>query len=130
MSSIRGIVSSIAIFGFWLLQPPLADAGTVNATSCASSAVQSAINSAAAGDTVVVPSGSCTWSTSVTVASKRLRLQGAGVDVTSITDATSGNSGVLSITGASAPNFVEVTGFTLIKQMTHGDGIVQIGGAT
>ena len=43
-----------------------AQAQTINATNCSSTAVQTALNSVAAdGTTVVIPSGSCSWTTSV-----------------------------------------------------------------
>ena len=46
-----------------LLSPAVAAANTITANSCSSSDVSSAINSAANGDTVVIPNGSCTWTT-------------------------------------------------------------------
>ncbi len=55
---------------------------TINATSCSQSNVQSAINSASNGDTVIVPSGSCSW-TGITL-SKNITLQGAGKTTTLI----------------------------------------------
>jgi hypothetical protein len=45
---------------------PRAGAQTINAASCSQSDVQTALNSVAAdGTTVVIPAGTCTWSTSV-----------------------------------------------------------------
>lgn len=44
-----------------------AGAATINATSCSQSAVQAAVNSAADGDTVVIPDGTCTWTSGITV---------------------------------------------------------------
>jgi hypothetical protein len=67
-----------------------AGAATIPATSCSDAHVQSAINTAAAGDTVTVPAGNCTWTTTVTITSKRLVLQGAGINVTTITDQATG----------------------------------------
>lgn len=61
-------------------QPLRAD--TINATSCSQSDVQSAINSASSGDTVAVPSGSCTWSR-LTI-NKAVHVRGAGPDSTTI----------------------------------------------
>ncbi len=58
-------------------------AATITAASCELSAVQNAIASAANGDIVSVPPGSCTWS-SMTV-SKGIHLQGAGPNLTDIT---------------------------------------------
>src|SRR5690348_7710489 len=61
-------------------------AATVSAVSCAASDVQTAINKAVTGDTVLVPAGSCSWgNSSVSINSKNITVQGAGVDVTNIT---------------------------------------------
>jgi hypothetical protein len=53
-------------------------ANTINALSCSSSNVQTALNSSTNGDTVVVPSGSCGWTTQVVV-STGVTLQGQTV---------------------------------------------------
>jgi hypothetical protein len=60
-----------------------ADAATRTAASCSLTNVQSAINAASAGDTVVVPAGTCTWSAQARI-SKSLTIQGAGIDATVI----------------------------------------------
>jgi hypothetical protein len=54
-----------------------ATATTHNAASCNTSDVQNAINSAAAGDTVVIPAGTCTWTSGVNI-SKGITIAGAG----------------------------------------------------
>jgi len=58
---------------------------TITAASCSSSDVQAAINSAKDGDTVLIPAGTCTWLSPVTV-STAITLQGAGIDRTIIVD--------------------------------------------
>ncbi len=55
--------------------PAVAAANTITANSCSSSDVSSAINSAANGDTVVIPNGSCTWTTGINT-SKQITLSG------------------------------------------------------
>ena len=55
-----------------------APANTVTAASCSTSAVQAAITSAATGDTVLIPSGTCAWTSGVTTSGKGITLQGAG----------------------------------------------------
>ena len=64
-------------------------ADTHAASSCNNTAaqphVQNAINAASSGDTVTVPSGSCTWTSGVTV-TKPLSVIGSGEGVTIITD--------------------------------------------
>lgn len=54
----------IALVFFWCLPTHAAD---INAASCSSTDVQNAINSASAGDRVIVPTGTCAWSTAVTI---------------------------------------------------------------
>src|SRR5215471_10293319 len=104
-----------------------ARAGTVNATSCSQSAVQSAVNSAGNGDTVTIPSCSnTTWTSHVSWSNKGILLQGAGVNVTNITDGTS--DGVFTVSGASTSNFVEITGMTISSQTTKAGGMIQVGG--
>lgn len=44
-----------------MAQVSTAQAATITASSCALSAVQSAVNQAAAGDTVRIPAGTCSW---------------------------------------------------------------------
>lgn len=44
---------------------------TITATSCSSSAVQSAVNAAADGDTVIVPTGNCTWNSAVDLSNSK-----------------------------------------------------------
>ena len=53
-------------------------AATINAANCTQSTVQAAINSAADGDTVTVPAGTCTWSAAVSISNKTITLRGAG----------------------------------------------------
>lgn len=96
----RAIKYQFLLFAL-LLSPvfgPVAQAKTVNAASCNSSDVQTAITSASDGDTVVIPNGSCTWSIGITT-SKQITLQGASVGGVTITDAdTNSNDSLLTIT--------------------------------
>jgi hypothetical protein len=58
---------------------------TFTAASCNSAAIQTALNSAAGGDTVVIPNGACTWTTGLTISGKGIFLIGqsqAGVVIT------------------------------------------------
>ena len=55
-----------------------AQAATIDASNCSQSSVQSAVDSARDGDIVVVPSGTCTWSKSVSISGKAVTLRGAG----------------------------------------------------
>jgi hypothetical protein len=82
----------LGIFMLCLLSTP-AVAATVTASSCSAAAVQSAVNAASSGDTVAVPAGNCTWTTTVDIpAGKNITIQGAGIDVTTITRTGKGQS--------------------------------------
>lgn len=50
----------------------------VNAASCNTSDVQTAINQATEGQTVNIPAGTCTWTSGVTISGKGLIIKGAG----------------------------------------------------
>ncbi len=62
----------------------VAETGYVYAASCNYGDVSSAINSASSGDTVVVPAGNCTWSSTLAI-TKGITLKGAGIGNTTIT---------------------------------------------
>lgn len=62
----------------------VSQAATINATSCNVAAVSSAIDAAANGDTVVIPNGSCTWSSGIST-SKQITIRGASVGGVTIT---------------------------------------------
>ena len=106
----------------------VAVADTHTAASCSGANVQTAIDAAANGDTVSIPAGNCTWTTTVTIASKGLIVVGAGVDVTNITDQGASGS-ALAASGLSATNFLDLSGFTFIKSTAHTNGLVAIEGA-
>lgn len=81
---------------------------------------------ASSGDILVIPAGSSTWATTLTVSGKAITIQGAGVGVTNITDGTSGGSGAILLI-CSAANFVRVTQMTVISSGTaSASGIIQI----
>jgi hypothetical protein len=74
---------------------------TVPAASCAQSDVQAAIDSAAHGDTILVPAGTCTWSVAVKLdaTSRSLALQGAGATQTILDPAVDNALMILSSEG-------------------------------
>ena len=86
-------------------------AATITASSGNPTDVQSAVNSAAAGDTVVVPAGSSTWASGVTI-SKSLILQGAGSSSTLITRGSGFNGPLVTVTSLPTDVPVRVTGFS------------------
>ena len=91
-----------------------ANAATINASSCSQANVQSAINSASNGDTVTVPAGTCTWSSAVTISTKAITIQGAGIDLTTITGNVDTIDGALVITSHATLN-TTIKGFTFNK---------------
>jgi hypothetical protein len=71
-------------------------ATTVSAASCSQANVQSALSQAVDGDTVMIPAGTCTWTSTVSVSGKAITVMGAGSqsivgggDVTVILDGVS-----------------------------------------
>jgi hypothetical protein len=61
-----------------------ADAATINAASCSQADVTAAYTAAAAGDTVAIPAGNCTWTAQLSV-TKSITIMGAGASSTKIT---------------------------------------------
>jgi hypothetical protein len=89
-----------------------AEGATLSASSCASSAVQSAINSASSGDTVIVPNGSCTWTSGITITGKAIHLQGQTAGSVRITH-NAGGTFLISVTESSAGS-VQISKFAFI----------------
>jgi hypothetical protein len=121
-----------------------ADAATINAASCSQTVVQAALNSAHAGDTVSIPSGTCTWTTSVSwTAPPNVILMGAGNqsikgggDVTTIVDnidRSAGDVAVLDINTNASGTF-RMTGITFTSTQTGNNvtynGSVRLGGSS
>jgi hypothetical protein len=93
-------------------------AGTRAATSCDAASVQAAINSAASGDTVTVPAGTCAWSAVVKIPEKMdITLQGAGAGVTTINATSTGGQALWVGVGNR-----RVTGLTFICGYIQIDG--------
>lgn len=72
------------ILAFLALLALPAAATTYTAATCSVANVQTAVNSAANGDTVIIPVGSCSWTTGIAT-SKRITIQGATVGGVTIT---------------------------------------------
>lgn len=81
------ILCFLALFMIIILSSGTSLAGTYYSASCSASDVNAAIARAAAGDTVMVPAGSCSWSASVYL-SKAITLRGGYGGVTTITGGT------------------------------------------
>ena len=86
----------------------IGNAAIINAASCSQSHVQAAINSAVTGDTVAVPASECSWGSGVTIPdSKKITIEGAGIDKTVISNA--GTTAIWVVMGNSGSR---LTGFT------------------
>jgi hypothetical protein len=96
----------IGLVLFWCLP---AHATTIHAASCSQADVQSAVNSAANGDTVDIPTGgTCAYSSSaVTISGKYITLEGLG-----ITTLTSNNFNIIHVQPTSTGS-TRITGFTI-----------------
>lgn len=118
------MLRSIFLIFILLLSYSNSYAATINAASCSSAHINTAISSAATGDTVVVPSGSCTWTSHVTIpASKAITLQGAGIGQTNI---TAGGNAIIIYTVPGAPQ-TRVTGFSITYSANNGGlGVIRI----
>lgn len=75
------LISSLAICSFVLFSPSDSLARVINASSGSTNAIQSAINQASAGDTVMIPAGTFTYSGTITISSE-ITLLGAGKTAT------------------------------------------------
>lgn len=78
MSMTAIIKRLLPLLAFLITAPLVTRAQTINAASCNTSDVQTAINTATEGQTVTIPSGTCTWTSGVTVSGKGINIQGAG----------------------------------------------------
>ncbi len=87
-------------------------AKTISAASCLQPAVQAAVNSASDGDKVVVPAGTCKWSSAVSIKSKTIILQGAGSATggTKITH-SGGDHTLISVDAGARTGRMEISGF-------------------
>jgi type II secretory pathway pseudopilin PulG len=108
----------IAVLAVSLLGISVAQAATISAASCAATDVQNALNLAQAGDTVLLPAGTASWTQRVTWnAPANVTLKGAGTsatgggDQTTITDDVGGGNHLFNIHAAST-GVLRITGIT------------------
>ena len=93
----------------------VARADTHNAASCSYADVSAAITAASSGDTVIVPSGTATWNSTMSI-TKGIILKGAGIDQTTIVSNITDSSGGIIKYQPASPSLNEpfrLTGFTL-----------------
>lgn len=118
MHKVFKVVLTFALPAFLFMLSSNANAATVRASNCSQASVQSAVNSAAKGDTVTVPAGSCTWSGGVTV-SKGITVQGAGTSTT----ITSAGSSLFTINGNGSGSY-RISNMKFIGSSTGGTDII------
>lgn len=96
-------------------------AATLNAASCSQAHILDAVASAREGDTVLVPSGSCSWGSSISL-SKAIAIQGAGESTT----ITSSGDSFFKINGNGSGNY-RISGMRFLGGSSTGTDI-DIGG--
>lgn len=85
------LLGVLLLIGFVLAGGTDAQAAAIVARSCSKAAVQDAIDDAADGDTVVIPNGSCAWSSGIAL-TKQITLRGASATGVTITHRAGGAS--------------------------------------
>ena len=103
---------------------------TIVAKGFSQEEVQSAIDAAGDGDTVQVPAGSATWTSSVTASGKSITIEGAGIGQTVITRVIPNDETpalILEFTGAN--DFITLRGFEFHTIGSAHRGIVTVGAA-
>src|SRR5437773_5444316 len=109
------------------------EAATISAASCSRTDVANAVASAAAGDTVTIPAGTCSWSSTLSI-TKGITLMGAGEGKTILQDnvskggsTCSGGAPILEW-DVNAPQNFRLSGLT-IQGVTTDPGVCQAGHA-
>jgi hypothetical protein len=113
----RHLLSVAIVLGGLFCLPTSSEAATHNLASCMSADIQANISdpSTVDGDVIVLPPGSCTWNSNVTIPdTKGITLQGAGSNQTIVT--LGGNRLLLQTSSLRSP--VRITGVTFIKTNT------------
>lgn len=98
---------------------PSARAATINAASVSQADVAAAVLSAVNGDKVVIPVGSATWTTALSI-QKAITLQGAGIGLTVITNGLPTNTTTNFVTLGCFPGKTSrITGIEFKENGTH-----------
>ena len=79
---------------YFLVWNTEANAAPIFSGNCSQANVQAAINSANSGDTVIIPSGTCSWNSKLTIG-KSINVVGAGIGNTVIIDNVSKDSMII-----------------------------------
>lgn len=119
------LLSLLTVFGHL-------EGATISAKTASRADVGTAVSAAKEGDTVVVPSGTATWTTTLEI-TKNVTLQGAGQGVTVIIDEIPRGSQppLINASTTSVGNF-RLTGFTfkggIVNTGTVSNGVIKIAG--
>jgi len=97
-------------------------AATINAASVSYSDVQEAVASATSGDTVVIPPGTATWSSTLVI-TKSLTLKGAGADKTVIK--ADGITTIIKVS-VQGDHTIDISGLTLDANNIEGSNCLNI----
>jgi hypothetical protein len=105
----------------------------VNAATCSRADVGTAVQLALEGDTVMIPAGVCTWTSTLTI-QKAITLQGAGIDKTTIQDGVPRSAGGSLVTlNTTTGKFYRVSGFTFARGPVtdmNWNGAIVVGGTS
>jgi hypothetical protein len=123
------MIKLILIFIFLIVSVASATDRPVTCSGNISSALSSAINSAVEGDTVTISSGTCSMSSTVSWTDKNIKIQGAGIGNTNITNSTGGamflgylNTKPVRITGFTINNASGAQGWIHFQQTCNNSG--------
>src|ERR1700731_4595842 len=110
------------VTGILLIAPvrPAKAGTTIAAKSVSFADVSSAVNLASNGDTVTVPAGTATWTSTLTI-TKNISLIGAGIGQTIITNNVPFNPGattVFSLSVQTNTNLMRLSGMTILPGLT------------
>lgn len=127
------------LFAFALCLPLRAGAQTINAATCSSTDVQNALNSVKADGTVVnIPSGTCTWTSTVsynqvysTTVQGQTTCTGTGTQTPSCADNTVISGPEYSFAIITAPGkLLRISGFTFQLSASSFNGLLHVTGST
>lgn len=126
---LQRLLRIVFLFTVFLFSPSQAGSAAIqNAASCSYSDVLATYAAASAGDTVVVPSGNCTWSSGLTI-TKAITLKGSGAKSTVINSSMNSGSSLITITPASDTTLTRITGIGFqLGTLNSGRGAITING--
>lgn len=101
-------------------------AAIIQVGDLAAASVQTAINNAAEGDTIVLPPGTATWSTQVTLTNKSLTILGCGIGNTVITSSV---GGAIFSAGSCGNKRVDISGISWIGSTVASTPVLRMGNA-